>query len=139
MQNLNLVTVVGHNITMLPHMLEYYQNIVRNKDNIFIVVYRQSEDDGILEQIEELGITPYKVVTEPKFHWEKVTELYNEVKMTKPNDWWIVSDDDEIQVYPKPIETMIEECEQNGWEFITGGFLDRIGDDGTFPVIKKDL
>ena len=59
LKHLNLVTVVGHNITMLPHMLDYYQRFV---DNIFIVVYRQSEDDGILQQIEELGITPYKVV-----------------------------------------------------------------------------
>tara|TARA_B100002019_G_scaffold89779_1_gene77639 strand:- start:2502 stop:3362 length:861 start_codon:yes stop_codon:yes gene_type:complete len=137
MQDLNLVTVVGHNITMLPHMLEYYQQFVEKK-NIFIVVYRQDENDGILEQIENLGLTPYKVVTEPKFHWEKVTELYNEVKMTKPNDWWIVSDDDEIQIYPKPIEEMIDECEVKGWEFITGGFLDRIGEDGSFPIVDSE-
>ena len=137
MQNLNLVTVVGHNITMLPHMLEYYQQFVDEK-NIFIVVYRQNENDGILEQIEELGITPYKVVTEPKFHWERVTELYNEVKMTKPYDWWIVSDDDEIQIYPKPIDEMIDECEIAGWEFITGGFLDRIGEEGNFPFVDSD-
>ena len=137
MQDLNLVTVVGHNITMLPHMLKYYQQFVEKK-NIFIVVYRQDENDGILEQIENLGLTPYKVVTEPKFHWEKVTELYNEVKMTKPNDWWIVSDDDEIQIYPKPIEEMIDECEVKGWEFITGGFLDRIGEDGSFPIVDSE-
>ena len=136
MPNLNLVTVVGHNITMLPHMLEYYQQFVEEK-NIFIVVYRQHENDGILEQIEELGITPYKVVTEPKFHWEKVTELYNEVKMTKPYDWWIVSDDDEIQIYPKPIYEMIDECETLGFEFITGGFLDRIGENGIFPFVDE--
>ena len=60
MPNLNLVTVVGHNITMLPHMLKYYQQFV-DEENIFVVVYRQNENDGILEQIEELGITPYKV------------------------------------------------------------------------------
>jgi hypothetical protein len=118
-------------------MLNYYQQFVEEK-NIFIVVYRQDENDGILEQIEELGITPYKVVTEPKFHWEKVTELYNEVKMTKPYDWWIVSDDDEIQIYPKPIDEMIDECEIAGWEFITGGFLDRIGDEGTFPFVDSN-
>ena len=137
MQDLNLVTVVGHNITMLPHMLKYYQQFVEKK-NIFIVVYRQNENDGILQEIENLGLTPYKVVTEPKFHWEKVTELYNEVKMTKPNDWWIVSDDDEIQIYPKPIEEMIDECEVKGWEFITGGFLDRIGEDGNFPIVDSE-
>ena len=32
---------------------------------------------------------------------------------------------------------MIKECEQNGWEFITGGFVDRIGPNGTFPKVHK--
>ena len=134
MQKINLLTVVGHNITMLPHMLKHYENIV---DEIFVVVYRQHENDSILEQIQELGITPFKVVTEPKFNWEKVTELYNEVKSTKPNEWWIVSDDDEFHVYPKPIREMIQECEENGWDFITGGFIDRIGENGTFPQVSS--
>ena len=78
---INLVTVVGHNIKMLPHMLNHYKDIV---DDVYVVVYRQHEDDGILEEIEKLGITPYKIVTEPKFNWQTVTDLYNEVKMTKP-------------------------------------------------------
>jgi hypothetical protein len=132
MQKLNLVTVVGHNTTMLKHMLNHYKNIV---DEIYVVVYRQYELDGILEDVINLGIKPYKVVTEPKFNWERVTELYNEVKQTKPNEWWVVSDDDEFHIYPNPIREMISECEENGWEFITGGFLDRIGENGNFPLV----
>ena len=134
MQKLNLVTVVGHNTTMLRHMLNHYKNIV---DEIYVVVYRQHELDGILEDVINLGIKPYKVVTEPKFNWERVTELYNEVKQTKPNEWWVVSDDDEFHIYPKPIREMISDCEENGWEFITGGFLDRIGENGTFPLVTQ--
>ena len=135
MQKINLVTVVGHNITMLPHMLEHYKNIV---DEIYVVVYRQHENDGILDEIKSLGITPYKVVTEEKFNWERVTQLYNEIKQTKPHEWWVVSDDDEFHVYPKQIREMISECEENGWEFITGGFLDRIGENGEFPLVTKE-
>ena len=135
MQKINLVTVVGHNITMLPHMLEHYKNIV---DEIYVVVYRQHENDGILDEIKSLGITPHKVVTEEKFNWERVTQLYNEIKRTKPQEWWVVSDDDEFHVYPKPIREMISECEENGWEFITGGFLDRIGENGEFPLVTKE-
>ena len=131
----NLVTVVGENTHILPHMLKHYENLV---DKQYVVVYRQSEDDNILEEIEELGITPYKVVTEPKYNWERVTELYNEVKATKPNDWWIVSDDDELQVYSDPIEDVIMYSERHGYDFVTGGFLDRIGPDGTFPEVNKD-
>ena len=135
MQKINLVTVVGHNITMLPHMLEHYKNIV---DEIYVVVYRQHENDGILDQIKSLGITPHKIVTEPKFNWERVTQLYNEIKRTKPNEWWVVSDDDEFHVYPKSIREMISDCEENGWEFITGGFLDRIGENGEFPLVTNE-
>jgi hypothetical protein len=117
---------------MLSHMLNHYKDIV---DDVYVVVYRQSENDNILKEITDLGITPYMVVTEPKFNWERVTDLYNQVKSTKPNEWWIVSDDDEFHIYPKPLKEMISECEENGWEFITGGFLDRIGNEGTFPKI----
>ena len=134
MSKINLVTVVGHNITMLPHMLKHYKDIV---DETYVVVYRQHEDDNIVEEIQKLGIIPYKIVTEPKFNWEKVTELYNEVKSTKPDEWWIVSDDDEFHIYPKDIKEMISECEENGWEFITGGFIDRIGEGGTFPLVDS--
>ena len=60
---------------------------------------------------EEGALKKYGSGNRSKFNWERVTELYNEVKMTKPNEWWIVSDDDEFHVYPKPIREMIDECE----------------------------
>ena len=132
---LNLVTVVGRNTQILPHMLKHYENKV---DRMFVVVYRQSNNDTILEEIEELGINPFWVVTEPKFHWERVTDIYNTVKIKHPNDWWIVSDDDELQLYPEPIEDIIKVSELKGYEFVTGGFLDRIGKDGTFPKVERD-
>jgi len=131
----NLVTVVGENTHILPHMLKHYEDVI---DKAYVGVYRQSDNDGILEEIEELGIEPFMVFTEPKYNWNRVTEIYNTIKQTKPNDWWIVSDDDELQVYPEPIEDIIEKCERNGYEFVTGGFLDRIGIDGTFPKVTRE-
>jgi len=72
MQKINLVTVVGHNTTLLSHMINHYKDIV---DDIYVVVYRQHSLDGILEEVLNLGIKPYKVVTEKKFNWERVTQL----------------------------------------------------------------
>ena len=131
----NLVTVVGENTHILPHMLKHYENMV---DNVYVAVYRQHNNDTILEEIEDLGIQPFMVFTEDKYNWERVTDIYNTIKSTKPNDWWIVSDDDELQVYPEPIEDIIEVCERKGYDFVTGGFLDRIGTDGTFPEVTRD-
>lgn len=132
---LNLVTVVGRNTHLLPHMLKHYEGKV---DKNYIAVYRQDENDGVLEEVLELGIKPYIVVTDEKYNWERVTALYNFVKQTKPNDWWIVSDDDELQVYPYEISDIIKECEKHGYDFVTGGFLDRIGPDGIFPEVTRE-
>lgn len=132
---LNLVTVVGENTHILPHMLEHYEDMV---DNVYVAVYRQSEDDGIVDEVRALGIEPYFVYTEPKYNWERVTEIYNSIKATKPDDWWIVSDDDELQVYPRHVQDIVIECERYGYDFVTGGFLDRIGTNGTFPKVTRD-
>ena len=101
-------------------------------------MYRQSEDDGIVDEVRALGIEPYFVYTEPKYNWERVTEIYNSIKASKPDDWWIVSDDDELQVYPRHVQDIVIECERYGYDFVTGGFLDRIGTNGTFPKVTRD-
>ena len=136
---INLVTVCGHNTTMLRHMLQHYKDIV---DDIFVVVYLSSDKDKVLSEVKEitrdLNIDIHKQTIEEPFNWERVTELYNETKLLKPNDWWIVSDDDEFHLYPKPIHELIEDCEENGYKFITGAFLDRIGEGGKFPAVYDD-
>ena len=137
--NINLVTVCGHNTTMLYHMLQHYIDIV---NDFFVVVYAHHDRDPVIEEatyiLDKFNLKPHKVVIEKPFHWERVTEHYNETKQLKPVDWWIVADDDELQVYSKPISDIIDECEEFGYEFITGGFIDRIGENGTFPKINDD-
>ena len=137
--SLNLVTVCGHNTTMLRHMLNHYKDMV---DDIFVVVYLSSDKDRVLSEVKEiirdLNIDIHRKTFEEPFNWERVTELYNETKLLKPDDWWIVADDDELHVYPKPINELIEDCEKNGYKFITGAFLDRIGEGGRFPKINDD-
>ncbi len=136
---LNLVTVCGHNTTMLRHMLQYYKDFI---DEIYVVVYLSSDKDRVLSEVKEitrdLNIDIHKQTIEEPFNWERVTELYNETKLLKPDDWWIVADDDELHVYPKPINELIEDCEEHGYKFITGAFLDRIGEKGRFPKIFGD-
>jgi len=55
-----------------------------------------------------------------------------------PDDWWVVSDDDEFHVYSKDLKEIIDECDENGWDLVRGGFIDRIGIDGTFPEISNN-
>ncbi len=69
----------------------------------------------------------------------KVTEFYNSVTcnpLNNPEDWWIISDCDEFQVWRDEPKNVVEEAKKLNCTFITGGFLDRIGENGTFPEIK---
>ena len=139
-KKIRLVTVTGSRTNTLSHMLSHYAEIV---DEIFVVVYEWdnfSTYDSVKEIVSHFPNA--KIVrreTKEKFNWEYVTQLYNETKLMYPNDWWVVSDDDEFHVYSKHLDEIIEDCEENGWELVRGGFVDRIGIDGTFPEIKDNV
>jgi len=137
-KKIRLVTVTGSRTDTLWHMLNHYKDLV---DEMYVVVY---EWEGSSTYNEVLKITKefdkakiVQRVTKEKFNWEYVTELYNETKMLFPDDWWIVSDDDELHIYSKPLNEIISDCERNGWELVRGGFIDRIGQTGDFPKINK--
>jgi hypothetical protein len=108
---------------------------------MYVVVYEwegkniYNEVSKIVKEFDKAKIV--ERVTKEKFNWEYVTQLYNETKMLFPNDWWIVSDDDEFHIYSKPLQEIILDCERNGWELVRGGFIDRIGQIGDFPKINK--
>ena len=138
MNKLRLVTVTGSRVETLWHMLNHYKDLV---DEMYVVVY---EWEGSSTYNEVLKITKQfdkakiiKRITKEKFNWEYVTQMYNETKMLFPNDWWIVTDDDEFHIYSKPLQEIILDCERNGWELVRGGFIDRVGQTGNFPKINK--
>jgi hypothetical protein len=135
-----LVTVTGYRTNTLEQMLNHYKNDV---SEIHLVNYYSTDMDNknafnhIREIAEKYGCV-YHERKEKVFNWEAVTKFYNEIKSLYPNDWWIVSDDDELQLYWDDISSIIEECEHNGWEFVTGGFVDKIGENGEFPIVNSD-
>ena len=138
---IRLVTVIGHGTNLLPHFINHYKKYV---DEINIAVYETDMYPQLGNEIKKIidnhdNVKIVKVIKDRVFDWEKVTQLYNFVKATQPNDWWVVADIDELHLYPDDnLKKVINNCEDNGWEIVRGGFIDRIGDDGTFPEIKED-
>lgn len=139
-KKIRLVTVTGSRTNTLSHMLSHYTNMV---DEIYVVVYEWdnfSTYDSVKEIVSKFSNA--KIVRREireKYNWEYVTQLYNETKLMHPGDWWVVSDDDEFHVYSKDLREIINDCDENGWELVRGGFIDRIGQDGTFPEIVDDI
>ena len=137
MNKIRLVTVTGSRTDTLEYMINHYWHIV---DELHIVVYdtNNNQYDNV-KQITDLyksKIFLYKHEDDQEYNWETVTALYNEIKSKHPDDWWIVSDDDEFHIYSKDIRELINNCDENGWEIVRGGFIDRIGENGIFKKIK---
>lgn len=147
MPRLNLVTVVAdfHYPITLIQMLKHYYDMV---DSIVVVFYTTETGPAEMVHYNELckelqnhGISEkvhIRIVSGPKYDWDKVTSLYNEVVSTgSDSDWWIISDADELQDWgdTNPREIMYD-CIEKNKTFVTGGFLDRIGEGGEFTPIK---
>ncbi|HSQ98151.1 MAG TPA: glycosyltransferase, partial [Rickettsiales bacterium] len=54
------------------------------------------------------------------------------------NDWFIVADQDEFQLYPESLNSIIDSCENNHKTFITGCLLDRISNNGVLLNVVKN-
>ena len=137
-KKIRLVTVTGSRTNTLPHMLQHYTDLV---DEIYVVVY-EWENFSTYDLVKEIvskfsnAVIVRREIKE-KYNWEYVTQLYNETKLMYPDDWWVVADDDEFHVYSKDLREIINDCDENGWELVRGGFIDRIGEDGIFPEINN--
>ena len=138
---IRLVTVIGHGVELLPHFIEHYKQYV---DEINIGVYETELNPELENQVKEIiknydNVKIYKTIKDRSFDWDKVTLLYNFIKNSQPNDWWVVADIDEFHIYPNDsLRKLISDCNENGWDIVRGGFIDRIGLDGTFPKLVEN-
>ena len=127
--------------TQYNNVISYVKSLSFTYGRDICSVVCTSKKDLIIEQgleiLNKFNLQPHEIIIDEPFNWERVTEHYN-IKLLKPDDWWIVADDDELQLYSKPTYQIIEECEEYGHEFVCGGFVDRIGDNGNFPKITME-
>ena len=137
---IRLVTVIGHGVKLLPHFIDHYKSYV---NEINIVVYESDVAPNLYNEVIDIikiyeNVKIVKQIKERVFDWEKVTELYNEVKLTKPNSWWVIADIDEFHLYPNDnLHKLIYDCQENGWDIVRGGFIDRVGKNGEFVELKE--
>jgi hypothetical protein len=130
-----LLTVIGHGVNLLPHFIEHYQKHV---DEISIGVYETELHPNLTEEVNEVIKNYEKVnvvitIQERVFDWEKVTHLYNFIKSKQRDSWYVIADIDEFHLYPNDsLHKLIYDCQENNWDIVRGGFIDRIGKDGEF-------
>jgi hypothetical protein len=136
-----LLTVVGHGVNLLPNFIEHYQNHV---DEINIAVYETESFPNLTKEINEVLKNYDKVkvvitIRERLFDWEKVTDLYNFIKSKQKDSWYVIADIDEFHLYPNDsLHKLIYDCQENNWDIVRGGFIDRIGIGGEFNELVSD-
>lgn len=145
---LHLVTVVGdfHKDLTLIQMLNHYRNMVDDAIIVHYVTGKKSRVDVAQESIDfskylienNIDFATVHTVTGDKYDWDKVTEYYNMTTLMSPSpdDWWIIADCDELQIWPEEPKKVIERANKLHCTFITGGFVDRIGEGGQLSEIK---
>jgi hypothetical protein len=139
---IRLVTVIGHGTNLLPHFINHYKKYV---DEINIAVYETDMYPLLGNEVKQIidnhdNVKIVKVIKDRVFDWERVTQLYNFVKNTQPNDWWVIADIDEFHLYPNDnLRKLVSNCDEYGWDIVRGGFIDRIGSEGDFPEITDEI
>lgn len=71
--------------------------------------------------------------------YEAKHRTFSEFRAGFPSDWFVVSDCDELQDYAMPVQEAAALCDRNGYDFVRGCFIDRIGPGGTLPPIDESL
>jgi len=136
-----LISVIGHGTNLIPHFINHYKNQV---DEICFAIYVTEKYPDIESEVKEIikDFDNVKIVmtfTDRIYDWNRVTQMYNYIKSKENNTWWVVADIDEFHLYSKPLNEIINDCESNNWELVRGGFIDRIGPNGTFPKILNAI
>jgi hypothetical protein len=133
---LHLVTVVGGCVDVLPHMLAHYRGL--GIESFFVHVHARGDDDPVLEEAARaVGAFGCEMASTTTGEWRHDTnrELYRKARESRPDDWFVIADQDELQEYPRELPAIVRECEAAGYEYIEGCFVDRVARDGSFPPV----
>jgi hypothetical protein len=130
--------VGGSDAPLLSRLVRHYRYLGVN-GRWLIGVHMAEPGDPILERVEailgEHDIDVAVTVVGPWLHRLNHGVL-QPLRSLYPNDWAVIADQDEFQVYPDSLDAVVDFCERNRYEAVTGAFLDRIGEGGTLPPIE---
>jgi hypothetical protein len=138
---IRVLSVIGHGVNLIPHFIDHYSKYV---DEIQFVVYQSPIHPTLINDVKEAikdhkHVKIVKTIENTEFDWGKVTALYNLMKSKNPNDWWVIADIDEFHLYPNDdLKILITNCNKYGWDLVWGGFIDRIGPEGTFSTLEPN-
>lgn len=135
-----LITVSGNRAFILKHQLQYYKTFVKDAV-VFINDCANSNvdlNDKSYYDAVGFGATTYRTSSGHTFDSQRLTSVINVYKVKYPKEWFLIADDDEFQSYEEDLPSIIDYSVANGYRFVSGAFVDRIGENGVLKEIKED-
>lgn len=136
--DITLVTVVGQPINLLPHMLDHYESMGIGRFDVH--VHLRDQADPALDIVREIllprGHQVASVTTGGLWIGTQIRVQQDITSVpSKPNEWYLLADQDEFQAYPEPIHVILEKCGRAGYDYVCGCMLDRVARDGSLGSV----
>ena len=124
---------------MLPHMLAHYRSL--GVESFLVHAHGRDPRDPVIEQVTQIardfGCAIASITLGEWLHSTN-RELYNQTLRSHREDWFLIADQDELQVYPRDLISILDDCARQGYDYIEGCFLDRFARDGSFPAVSAN-
>lgn len=137
---IHFVTVVGSRLDLLPHTLKHYRDmgITSLLVNVHLDGYKSTFYEHAAAICEPFGA---KIVNVFAGRWLQEVNpfLYRQTQRQYLDDWFVLADVDEFQVYPRRLDDFLESMEKQGYDYVQGFVIDRIAKDGRFPPVRSDV
>lgn len=134
----------GHQVDIVPHVFEHYMDQGIDPDNFFIAYH----DNPVFPELKEKYFDHFdKFGIQPKFvfggelstytgKWPLLLDKLRSMSRTK---WMVRIDMDELHEYPNGLDAIVSDCDNYGYDYVIGVWVDRLDVDGVFKKIERDV
>ncbi len=135
---IHLVTVVGEFVKALPHMLRHYSGL--GIESMYVQVIAKYPGDPVIDEVYDYASTMRGVTLSVTVgNWQPLLQpLYQAPRNDRPNDWFVLADQDEFHLYDCDLQRIIEICERRGYHYVRGCLIDRLMANGRLGAITRD-
>jgi hypothetical protein len=136
----HLVTVVGGHLTIFDRMLKHYRDM--GIDSLLVNVQLEHYGDLFYEKVSAITKRYGAKITSVfvgKWLQSLNPYLYRYTLEQAPDEWFLLADSDEFQVYAGDVLDTIASIHADGYDFIEGFIVDRVSATGGFPKVNNRL
>ncbi|MCI5141046.1 MAG: hypothetical protein D3909_04820 [Candidatus Electrothrix sp. ATG1] len=133
---------IGRDIRLLEQNLQHYLSLGVERVFLSVHAYGDKGEKVLRETSSRVKNKKYKTEIVDIHRGKDIEDGQRCRRIMRNNcqkeDWVIVADLDEFIQFPVPPFDIVNFCEKNRYDYITGRFLDRIGAEGNLPVLLPD-